>query len=933
MKRIISWVLLAVMMLSLLAGCGNSASAPAIAADPTNAPAAAAPAEEAVVADDNLENAIAYLKAYYKSVRDGDQTPSDFERLGSVRVGLTAYEVVYTVDCDESAVKVVKGSNGMVTIDVNEDSEVEVPYALTATVTGTDGRTASLTWKHVLPVSMSSRSLEIVDAAYALEDGEALPYEVTLKGEIIAVDTPYSADYKNITVSIKVAGREDKPIMCYRLKGDGCENLLPGDIITVTGNIKNYKGTIEFDAGCLLISVEKGENSFEVPTDPQEILEAAFALKAGESLPYQVTLTGRIIGIKSKYSAQYNNISVVIKTGEPWYNVTCYRMKGEDVDKIWLDDIITVTGTLKNYGGHTIEFDTGCIMEEWVNKPDPKAPSDPNEILDQAEKTLGHRDTLPYACTLSGTITKIVSKWSDTFGNITVDIAVDGTGGRTIQCYRMEGPSEDAKNLKVGDNISVYGWVMNYNGKIEFKQGCDLVKVNSKVPVQEKPATLQEQLNDAVANGTNTYESTIQGEIVGTPAYQGSTYDNWNFTVKDSATGLEVYCHNLAKGLKLYAGDVVKVSGCLTSYNGKPQFARNPGATVTVISSTGGGEGGGELTGLAKDLDDASKLANGAYLDRTTTITGTISNTPKASSYNAGQYDFNVNVNGTTVRCYYVPVNGGTPKQGDTVTVTGKLTAYNGGPQFDKTATATLAGGSAPEIPEVDASSPLADIVAAVKAGAVLDFNVTVSGTVKAVYTNGDGTKNIPIITSAGQINCNNVADNGTDGWDNVAAGDTVTMTGKLTLKSGTTDNVRINGATLVSHTPATPACTHENTTTTVTATCTEAGKTTVTCECGEVIDSTDTAALGHDWSNHDGKCARTGCEATCEHGETETVNTATCGAAGKETVTCKTCGKVISETDKEATGAHSFAGNGPTCDNCSEPNTSYVPPVEDGEE
>mgnify|MGYP003293110840 CR=1 FL=1 len=254
MKRIISWVLLAVMMLSLFAGCGTGTSAPA--ADPTNAPAAA-PAEEAVVADENLENAIAYLKAYYKTVRDGDLTPSDFERLGSVRVGLTAYEVVYTVDCDESAVKVVKGDNGLVTIDVNEDSEVEVPYALTATVTGTDGKTASLTWKHVLPISMASRSLEIIDAAYALEDGEALPYEVTLKGEIIAVDTPYSPDYKNITVSIKVAGREDKPIMCYRLKGDGCENLLPGDIITVTGNIKNYKGTIEFDAGCTLDAVVK----------------------------------------------------------------------------------------------------------------------------------------------------------------------------------------------------------------------------------------------------------------------------------------------------------------------------------------------------------------------------------------------------------------------------------------------------------------------------------------------------------------------------------------------------------------------------------------------------------------------------------------------------------------------------------------------------
>ena len=286
-------------------------------------------------------------------------------------------------------------------------------------------------------------------------------------------------------------------------------------------------------------------------------------------------------------------------------------------------------------------------------------------------------------------------------------------------------------------------------------------------------------------------------------------------------------------------------------------------------------------------------------------------------------------MNGTTVRCYYVPVTGGTPKQGDTVTVIGKLTAYKGGPQFDKTASATLSGGSAPEIPEVDASSSFADIAAAVKAGAVLDFNITVTGIIINVYdsTQVAGTKNVPVTTSEGQVNFNNMIHNGED----LAAGDTISATGKLVLNSK--GKLTMQGCTLVSHTPATPACTHENTTTTVTATCTEAGKTTVTCECGEVIDSTDTAALGHDWSNHDGKCARTGCEATCEHGETETVNTATCGAAGKETVTCKTCGKVISETDKEATGAHSFAGNGPTCDNCSEPNTSYVPPVEDGEE
>ena len=1228
MKRIISWVLLAVMMLSLFAGCGTSTSAPA--ADPTNAPAAA-PADEAVVADENLENAIAYLKAYYKTVRDGDLTPSDFERLGSVRVGLTAYEVVYTVDCDESAVKVVKGDNGLVTIDVNEDSEVEVPYSLTATITGTDGKTASLTWKHVLPISMASRSLEIIDAAYALEDGEALPYEVTLKGEVISVDTPYSPDYKNITVSIKVAGREDKPIMCYRLKGDGCENLLPGDIITVTGNIKNYKGTIEFDAGCLLISAEKGENSFEIPTDPQEILEAAFALKGGEALPYQATLTGKIIGIKTAYSEQYGNISVVIRTGEPWYDITCYRMKGEDVDKIGRDDIITVTGILKNYGGHTIEFDTGSLMVDWVDKPDPQCPEDPAEIMKQAQK-LNNGASLPYYCYLTGEVTNIRTKWNPVNGYARLSISVAGT---EVDCYRLRG--DDIENVKVGDTITVWGKIEKYQGAIQiysaqligpkdaslvddlynlkagetiadaqltgkitsidkpysgssvtvtmtvegkknkpvqcvnltglgaellevgdtievagtltnnagsyqFASGCKLMSwtnanlpkvdnhssneevlaaaallgtgqrivgvclegtitqvntaynsrygnvtvtmsvngqsvrcnrlgenkaveklgVGDKIKVYgklwknnsgnlefqndcglvsytlyekpEQPAagskiTLAQALalgatdnkvrvtgtitsientkygnmyisdgtgtlyiygaydeaknrydampNKPVVGGTYTFygpivtynstvemkdatvegltsgggegggteltglakdlddasklankayldrTTTITGTISNTPKASSYTAGQYDFTVNVGGTSVRCYFVPVSGGTPKQ-GDTVTVTGNLTAYNGSPQFDSKASATL----SSGGS--GSELTGLAKDLDDASKLANKEYLDRTTTITGTISNTPKVSSYNANQFDFTVNVGGTNVRCYFVPVSGGTPKQGDTVTVTGNLTAYNGSPQFDSKASATLAGGSAPEIPEVDASSPLADIVAAVKAGAVLDFNVTVSGTVKAVYTNGDGTKNIPIITSAGQINCNNVADNGSDGWDNVAAGDTVTMTGKLTLKSGTTDNVRINGATLVSHTPATPACTHENTTTTVTATCTEAGKTTVTCECGEVIDSTDTAALGHDWSNKDGKCARSGCEATCEHSETETVNTATCGAAGKETVTCKNCGKVISETDKEATGAHSYVEG--TCGVCGGADPDYTPAPEGGE-
>ena len=106
-----------------------------------------------------------------------------------------------------------------------------------------------------MPVSAAETDMtmqEIVEAAYALAPGASLEGTHTLTGVITRVITPYNSSYKNVTVIITVEGCEDKPIMCYRLKGEGCEKLAVGDTITVTGVLKNYKGTIEFDAGCTL---------------------------------------------------------------------------------------------------------------------------------------------------------------------------------------------------------------------------------------------------------------------------------------------------------------------------------------------------------------------------------------------------------------------------------------------------------------------------------------------------------------------------------------------------------------------------------------------------------------------------------------------------------------------------------------------------------
>ena len=78
--------------------------------------------------------------------------------------------------------------------------------------------------------------LEIVKQAYALKDGQTLPYVATLTGKVILINTHYGAGgYNNVAITLVVEGREEYPILCYRIKGDGADSLLIGDTITVPG--------------------------------------------------------------------------------------------------------------------------------------------------------------------------------------------------------------------------------------------------------------------------------------------------------------------------------------------------------------------------------------------------------------------------------------------------------------------------------------------------------------------------------------------------------------------------------------------------------------------------------------------------------------------------------------------------------------------------
>ena len=406
--------------------------------------------------DADLQAARSYLRMMYKN--SPETTMTDYDVVGVLNIGGVEYPVTWTADSE--TVKFIVNENKTVTVDVDEKNPEELFYVLTGTITNAAGESVSVSFNHKVPAAMILEGLsyeEIVALAYTLEDGLAMEEPQRLFGTIIRIPTPYSEQYGNITVDIQIGDLADQPIQCYRLSGEGAADLKVGDAITVEGIIKNYKGTIEFDKGCVLVG-------FGEIVSQQAFLDAAYKLEAGAAMPNPTALEGEIIKIDTPWSEQYGNITVTIvcdgKTEQP---IMCYRLKGEGAADLAVGDKIAVTGVIKNYKG-TIEFDSGCQLLPFGTAKDVRT------LL--SAYTLEDGLALDGTFTLTGKIIGIPTPYSEQYGNITVDMVVAGLEDKPVQCYRLAG--EGAAELAVGDTITVTGSIKNYKGTIEFDKGCSL---------------------------------------------------------------------------------------------------------------------------------------------------------------------------------------------------------------------------------------------------------------------------------------------------------------------------------------------------------------------------------------------------------------------------------------------------------------------------
>ena len=131
MKKIITFVLLLAMCITVFASCGQK---PESTEEPVS----------------YLENAKDYVYTMYKN--SAEKTLADFKRVSTVKINGQDFNVVWTVEIKEgnAEISVVDNGDKTVTIDIEEATSEDTVYTLTATLTEGD-KTATVTFSHFIP--------------------------------------------------------------------------------------------------------------------------------------------------------------------------------------------------------------------------------------------------------------------------------------------------------------------------------------------------------------------------------------------------------------------------------------------------------------------------------------------------------------------------------------------------------------------------------------------------------------------------------------------------------------------------------------------------------------------------------------------------------------------------------------------------------------
>ncbi len=361
----------------------------------------------------NIQEAIKELDDMYKKA-NGAATENDFTLIAQLPLDGTVFTITWT--CDSESIK-LELADGFWTVDVPEDSSEQFSYNLTATITTPGGQSATLTYDRVIPGGIGMISNPEVGKAYkfALLHGNEGPAVVYFDGNNYnnyAWYLSYTTDVLSaVDVYLEAVEGVEGGYRLYYDK-DGAKTY----IVAFPRDNDTTKGTLKLDT-----------------VTPEEYYT---------------------------WDAEYNTLVYTSVTGESFYMGSSGTYKS-----ISLSAYSYITGAT-NYVAHL--YGEGGVKEELPEQELPEVPENytSQDIVDALYK-LESGQTLDGPYEITGVITSIKYPYDPGYNNVSVNIVVEGREDKPVLCYRLIGGEE----LKVGDTITVFAGVTNYNGTYETVSG------------------------------------------------------------------------------------------------------------------------------------------------------------------------------------------------------------------------------------------------------------------------------------------------------------------------------------------------------------------------------------------------------------------------------------------------------------------------------
>ncbi len=413
--------------------------------------------------------------------------------------------------------------------------------------------------------------------------------------------------------------------------------------------------------------IDNGKGTKESPYSVAGVIAYLNTLGADVNSPEKVYVKGQISKIADNgaysQSGTYGNATFYISDGDPaGGEFYCYRIlylgnkKYTSGTDIKVGDEVIIYGNVVNYKGNTPETQQNSAflyslngVTEGGDGPatggDPKGSGtkeDPYNVAAaiNAVKNLtwtandNYQKVGPYY--VKGKISRIADNGtfsqSGTFGNATFYISDDGTQNGEFYCYRLlylgNKKYTSGTDIKVGDEVVIYGELMNYRGNTPetVSNSAHLYSLNgvtggddpgpgpdpgtaSGSGTQADPYNVAAALNAVKGltwTANDNYEKVgpyyVKGKISriadkGAFAQSGD-YGNATFYISDDGSqNNEFYCYRIlylgnkkyTSGTDIKVGDEVVIYSELMNYRGDtPETVANAGYLYSLNGSTGG---------------------------------------------------------------------------------------------------------------------------------------------------------------------------------------------------------------------------------------------------------------------------------------------------------------------------------------------------------